>query len=85
MATCAGGPHLQQVALGLVLVGDAEVLLLVPVTLPPGAQAARTSATDGHASSHKTAGNEDHIGFQSCRSLCSHLVNRHSFQKYVTH
>lgn len=65
----AGGAHLQQVALGLVLVGDAEVLLLVPVTLPPGAQAAHASATDGHASSHKTGANEDHIGSQPLAAL----------------
>lgn len=74
------GTHLYHVVLWLILIGDTEVVLLIPVTLPPGAQTAHTSATDGHTSSFETLSNKDHGLIESLCSHCSHAVNRHSFQ-----
>lgn len=74
------GTHLYHVVLWLILIGDTEVVLLVPVTFPPGAQAAHTSATDGHTSSFETLSNKDHSLIKSLCSHCSHAVTRHSFQ-----
>lgn len=81
--------YLYQVVLWLILVGDTEMVFLVPVTLPSGAQAAHTSVTDGHTHIQgKVLRNMDNIELnQACflALICSHEANSPFFWKYAMH